>query len=116
MHSKNAKVATKEEKQRFERMAEIGCIACRLQGLKKPLWAPEIHHLIDGMKRRGHSDTICLCTWHHRGVQSPGMNLKEMSRFAGPSLYHDGKAFKEVYGKDDELLKLQNKLLALVTA
>jgi len=108
MHSKHSKAATKRQKERFERMTKIGCLACRILGLENP---GEVNHIVDGMKRKGHDFTYCLCPWHHRGVAPNGMNSRETTELLGPSRYHDGRAFKAIFGNDDQLLKLQNELI-----
>lgn len=115
MHSK-AKGPTKAEQKRMERIVELGCVACWIVGRKRPIPA-EIHHLLDGGTRRGHSATIGLCSWHHRGVCRPeGIGWSE--RNLGPSLVahassetSGGKQFRARFGTDDELLEFQNRLL-----
>ena len=65
LHNSTGK-ATKAQQARFERIKEIGCICCL-----KTLYVyepPEIHHITDCGRRRGHDYTIGLCPWHHRGV------------------------------------------------
>lgn len=128
MHSK-ANGPTKAEAKRFERIVELGCVACRKNAELRPI-SCEVHHLLDGGRRRGHSFTVGLCQWHHRGVVND-LIVSEATRFLGgdkkaglkctvdgttaffgPSLYHDRKAFRERYGTDDELLAYQEELLA----
>jgi len=108
MHSKHGKTATREQKKRFERIAEIGCLACRKLGIENP---GEANHIIDGMKRKGHDFSYCLCPWHHRGVTPNGMTVKAATEILGPSRYYDGRSFKNEFGNDDELLKYQNELI-----
>lgn len=91
-------------------MIELGCIACQIRGIE-PLWAPEIHHLIDGGKRRGHSESIVLCSYHHRGVLPTGISPKDSNQMFGPSLSENGKLFHKIFGDDDAMLLFQNKLL-----
>lgn len=110
MHS-STKAATDAEKKRFELIGEVKCIACRLFKISKPFPA-EIHHLLDGGVRIGHMETIGLCPWHHRGVPtSIGMSMVSCENLYGPSLVQGSKRFKEVYGSNDDLLKLQNELI-----
>lgn len=111
MHSK-AKPATDAEKKRFEAIVERGCIACRTNG-HPSLYPVEIHHLIDGMKRRGHSATVGLCSMHHRGIIPGNMSRKKALEMFGPNLADDGKAFRAKYGNDDSLLGFQEFLLTL---
>jgi hypothetical protein len=77
--------------------------------------APEIHHLNDGGlhggKRRGDDFTIPLCTWHHRGVQLPGLSRDAMTTIHGPSWAGGSKPFRAFFGSDDSLLSLANKLI-----
>lgn len=96
-----AKGPTKAERKRFERIASAGCVACRMAGVE-PMPA-EIHHLLDGGKRRGHAMTIGLCSFHHRGTP--------VLENVGPSLAHGSKLFRAFFGDDSELLEYQNSLL-----
>lgn len=119
MHSK-AKAPTKAERKRMERIVELGCVACRIESdrMGHGQWCvcgpPEVHHLLDGGVRRGHSATICLGAFHHRGwIVVPGaLSRRQATEWFGPSLYHDARAFHERYGSDDELLAYQNHFLA----
>lgn len=98
---------TKAQQARFDVMREIGCIACRMYGFGYV--AGEIHHLTSGghhgQKRRGHDYTVCLCSWHHRGVQDGYGHAR------GPSYAHSPKAFRATFGDDDALLAKQNELI-----
>ncbi len=126
------KAATKTEKARMARIVELGCVACRKEGLRTNACGfPTAHHLLDGGVRRGHAFTICLGRWHHQGdppQRLDGEAAKFLgtvpshpavkrcvtggaTKFFGPSLYHDARAFHARYGSDDELLAYQNKLL-----
>lgn len=135
MHSK-AKPPTKAERRRMERIVELGCVACRKDGIG-PLKLPpcEVHHLLDGGVRRGHGFTIGLCAWHHRGkpLDIPGLASRVAyflgkagskhpavttilehghTQMFGPSLANGSRPFHERYGSDDELLEYQNTILA----
>lgn len=79
--------------------------------LNNPL---EIHHLLSGGRRRGHSETVCLCRWHHQGDKTLGDNvsLARQALIFGPSLAKEPRRFRELYGQDDELLTRQNQLVA----
>lgn len=114
MHSRSIKPPTKAEKKRMARIVELGCVACRLDGdWPEACGLPEIHHLLDGGVRRGHSFTVGLGSWHHRGIVVPAFGqIEAMTRSFGPSLYHDARDFHARYGSDEELLAYQNKLLA----
>lgn len=117
MGPSKAKAATKAEKARMARIVELGCVACRKDFAQCPhtpwdLAKGEVHHLLEGGVRRGHSFTVGLCGWHHVGRVPHGWVVPHMAEWFGPSLYHDARAFHARYGTDDELLKFQNDLLA----
>ena len=58
------KRVTAAERKHYDRVARLGCIVCRLQGMAS---RPEIHHLRTGagagMRSR---NVIPLCPLHHR--------------------------------------------------
>jgi hypothetical protein len=109
MFSRRGTPATKAQVARFEAIHRTGCIACRKRGKVRPA---TIHHLTiggrHGAPRRGHDFTIGLCDWHHLGC---GPRV-EMTEKLGPSYYHQARAFREEFGQDDELLAMQNDLIA----
>jgi hypothetical protein len=66
----------------------------------------DVQHLLSGGVRRGHLATIPLCPAHHRGVEfSPSMHLASVAR--GP------RTFREIFGSDDELLTLTDRLIEI---
>jgi hypothetical protein len=106
---------TKDQQQRFRRIREIGCIACRqtFGGFRMP----EIHHLTvtgkHGGKRLGHDATVGLCDWHHRGVLPTGLDSEEAQHALGPSLARTPRQFRMQYGQDAVLLGEQERQLLL---
>jgi hypothetical protein len=96
---------------------EVGCLACLLVD-KRPLPTAKHHLLTTGRhgngKRRGEKATIGLCDYHHQGASQVGTprarSLKEQGY--GPSLADEPRAFRQRFGTDDELLALQDKLIA----
>lgn len=110
MQSRSIKPPTAAERRRMAKIVEIGCICC-IQDGHEPIHPAEVHHLLDGGVRIGHSATIAACSWHHRGVPPSGFNQRGATRLCGPSLALDGKAFKEHYGRDEFLLKFQEWLI-----
>jgi hypothetical protein len=99
---------TKAQQARFDQIKRyIGCIACRIRQLGYV--APEIHHLTDCGRRRGHDFVIGLCEYHHRGVSLYGH--QHAVEIYGPSLAHGSKLFRAAFGSDDDLLAYQKKLL-----
>lgn len=109
-HSTNA--PTKAEAARMARLKEIGCIACRLEGIEERFCgATEVHHLLSGNRRRGHLFTIPLGEWHHRAKITEGLTARQAELMWGPSLARGSKPFHERYGDDDALLEDVNALL-----
>lgn len=93
---------TKTERQHLNKVAELGCIACYLQGTPGT-WA-EIHHPRAGTglgKRASHFDAIPLCPIHHRGTA--GLSV--------PSIHGSKNAFIETFGTEAELLELTKTLI-----
>ena len=100
---------------RYTAIREIGCIACRLFGVPG-IVPPQIHHLNFGDKhggeRRGDEFTIGLCPWHHVGQPHAGMLKAQSQTYSGPSWELRPSAFREQFGTGDELLAIQNALIA----
>ena len=99
---------TKADRRRFDALHELGCIACRVNGVVT-ITTVEIHHLVEGNKRLGHSFTIPLCAWHHRGDAENAMEMLK-----GPSLARNKRAFAKEYGTERELLAAVNRLIHVV--
>ena len=102
---------TKAQVKRFERMKMLGCIACRKYGVLMYCGPIEAHHLLSGGMRRGHSETVPLGRFHHRGMPLDGKTTKQMTEYFGPSLRLESKRFHEVFGDDSSLLAETNALL-----
>ena len=91
------------EHQRIVRFADIGCIACYLDGHACEPY--DVHHLVEGY-RLGHRFTIPLCPCQHRGVpQGTAYTLKS------PRLFDEKRDFTLRYGTERELLKIVDDLL-----
>ena len=92
------KVATKAEKEHMSKVAQMGCYACEVNGIENHA---EIHHIRKhtGMGLRPpHSDTIPLCSIHHR---------------TGKDSIHLGKKlFIKKYGTEQEILKIVKRRLS----
>lgn len=84
--------ATKAERERFERLKNLGCIVCGLTrgATRGPV---EIHHIVRGNKRLGHWYTLPLCYAHHRGS---GTGLLT-------SIASGRKAFEAIHGSELDL-------------
>jgi hypothetical protein len=93
---------TKAEREHYDRIASMGCIACRKQGHKGT--SAEVHHIREtaGMGKRSHyTETIPLCPAHHRGTMHPII----------PSIHLDRSAFVAIYGDEMQLLDETRRLL-----
>jgi len=87
---------TKNEKNHYRKVAELGCSLCRHQGNEGT--PAELHH-IRRSGIRSSSPVIPLCTYHHRGS---GTSIHEMGR----------KRFEREYGITEE--QLLEKTLGLI--
>lgn len=91
---------TKVEKQRFQRLVDLGCIICLRGG-----WGhsqPEIHHIRKGQgvgQRASHDKTIPLCPAHHR------------TGGYGVAIHAGQKAFENKFGDEHFLLEYTNQLI-----
>lgn len=100
---------TQADLERFHRLSEMGCIACRktfgafVQG--------EIAHVTHSGRRVSHQATISLCPLHHRGLLPDGMSQEQADSTYGPSFAKNKRAFEETYGTEDELLAETDRML-----
>jgi hypothetical protein len=104
---------TKAEQLRLDRIHAMPCMACEKERAQQPL-RTEAHHLVDKGTRAhsgGHSATIPLCIWHHRGEPLEYMQKREMHQIYGPSLALHKREFIACYGTERELLALTNERL-----
>ena len=90
----------KSDSDHLERVASIGCIACRKIGYEDT--PAEIHHIRDGKgkgQRANHREAIPLCPHHHR---NGGFG----------EAFHGGKnTWQERFGTERELLAEVNEIL-----
>jgi len=70
---------TKNEKNHYRKVAELGCSLCRHQGNEGT--PAELHHIRRGGVRSS-SPIIPLCTYHHRGSSTSihGMGRRRFER------------------------------------
>ena len=73
---------TKNEKEHYRKVAELGCSLCRHQGNEGT--PAELHHIRRGGIRNS-SPVIGLCPYHHRGSNTSihGMGRKRFEREYG---------------------------------
>jgi hypothetical protein len=98
---------TKEERLRWTYFGDVGCEACDLLGMRS---VPEVHHLLDGGRRRGHLFTIPLCPAHHRGV---GFEPRRHIACIGGE-HARPRLFRHRFGTDHFLLRRTNERIAKV--
>lgn len=87
---------TKAEKEYLSRVADVGCIACAIQGT--PGTFAEIHHLRAGQgmsQRSDYHSAVGLCPAHHRGTDHPRT----------PSIHLAKRAFISRFGTEEQLLE-----------
>ena len=72
-------MATKAEKQHYDKVARLGCILCYKQGNEGT--PAELHH-IRRTSKRSNAPVIPLCPYHHRGSNTSihGMGRKLFER------------------------------------
>ena len=85
-----SKSPTKPEAAWMARIAELGCIACRKDGISSPA---SVHHIVQGNRRLGHLFTLPLCHLHHQG---DGRMV--------PSVHFAKRSFAARYGAELDLL------------
>jgi len=93
---------TKADRQLWDAMAQLGCIACLKDGVHSPFVS--IHH-IDGRTKPGaHRLVLPLCAGHHQdGTGERGLIA-----------VHPWKArFEQTYGKQTDLLHECMKLIGV---
>jgi len=90
-------MATKHEKEKYRKIAELGCSLCRYLQLGET--PAELHHIRrSGVRSR--SPVIPLCTYHHRGSNT---SIHGMGR----------KRFEQEYGiTEEQLLEKTESLIA----
>ena len=79
---------TKNEKEIYRKIAQLGCALCRHQGFEGT--PAELHHIRRG-GRRSDAPVIPLCPYHHRGSNT---SIHGMGR----------KRFETEYGVTEESL------------
>lgn len=111
---------TPGEQTRLDAIHALPCSACEKQKVSQPS-RTEAHHLVDKGYRihsGGHSATIPLCGWHHRGdvrgcqVLCNPPTMVNAEKIYGPSFALTKKAFIVQYGTERELLEEVNRELS----
>ncbi len=85
-----SRTPTKLEREWMNRIADLGCVACKQDGIESPA---SVHHIIQGNRRLGHLYSIGLCYPHHQG---DGRQV--------PSVHYTKRTFVQRYGTELELL------------
>ena len=90
---------TNEEKAFHAAVRDLGCICCRQVGAQTPA---EIHHILQGGRRKGERFVLGLCALHHRG----GADCDQYT-----SRHPWRKAFEARYGSEMSLLAKSIELI-----
>lgn len=106
---------TKAQRERQNKIIEIGCIIAR-QRLGKYIPCAVHHQNVGGKhgaKNLGQDFTIGLNDWSHQGyaLTAYGWSKADCRRILGPSLAVEPRAFRQTFGDDAALLAYQNELL-----
>ena len=92
---------TKTELEYHNKVREIGCIVCKI--FLRVHSECDVHHLVNGSRRKGHLEAIGLCPTHHRSGLN---NVHVVSR-------HPWKReFESRYGTEEGLLIITRGLIA----
>lgn len=119
MMHRNYTWPTKDDRQRERAARKLGCILSRRRlaaGLPVPKQGPvDIDHLVKPGKRLGHSMSIPLHPWYHRGVVPyPCTSKAEARELYGAAVSDGSKAFLASHGVTRmELYAETQKLLGL---
>lgn len=93
--SRNLEQMKKKDKDRFDKLRQLGCIACSKKGIFSE---PVIHHIrrFTGVGLRPpHDKTIPLCPQHHN--------------MGNESIHLNKKKFEELFGNELDLLDEVNR-------
>ena len=101
---------TKAERAHMDRIKDRGVCVCCWQRSYRYRQMVDIHHLLSGGKRRRHLFTVGLCRWHHLATPPAGWGNAEAEYELGPSLAKGSKPFRAVFGSDDDLMALQERI------
>jgi hypothetical protein len=94
---------TKDEKKYHDRLCQLGCIACMIDGVYNPVVS--IHHCDGRTKPGAHMKVLALCANHHQDGTEPG---------SGKIAIHPWKKrFEDRYGTQEDLMDYCNELLEL---
>jgi hypothetical protein len=103
------KSLTKADEARRTAIHDGNCMACEQAGIDMAGTGYVQWHHTAGKQR--HDLTCGLCQWHHMGRPMLGVSLAALRITFGPSLAEGSKSFHLIFGSDEGLLRLQNKIL-----
>lgn len=90
---------TKSERDHYAKLARLGCILCRQNGIADTDTEVEIHHIRRYGGKRSQAPAVPLCAYHHR---------------LGDNSYHSlgAKGFQKYWGiSPEQLVEKTNELL-----
>ena len=106
-----SKPATAQQQQRMERIKlYTGCLPTLILGY--PNRHCEVHHIVDGGRRKGHDFTYGVSPWFHRG-HGEGKSNASMTNQCGPSMAVNPREYRLAFGSEDILLATQDFALEL---
>lgn len=92
---------TKAEKKYWDKIASLGCIACRIDGYHNPLVS--IHHTQGRTKKGAHMLVLALCAGHHQNGTGNDKKMLAVHPFK--------RRFEAKYGSQKILIDMTNELL-----
>lgn len=103
---------TRADRERFDKLQEIGCIVSLAYFNRRGV-PGDIHHLLTGGRRYPdqHQMTICLEPWYHRGIPPSGFTESQARARLGPTLCHEKRQFVERFGTELDLLEMTNSCI-----
>ena len=92
---------TKSELAYWDRVAAIGCIACRIDGRYNPVVS--IHHVEGRTKPGCHKKVLPLCAGHHQNGTGNDKSLIAIHPFK--------RRFEDRYGTQEQLMEMRDHIL-----
>ncbi len=110
-----SKARTKEDRERIEISKHyVSCLPCILVGFVNS--HADYQHVVEAQRRLGHKCGYSSCLWHHRGMKDGlwrDLTTQAMIGMFGPSLAHGKKPFREFFGSELLLVKVQDFAIKL---
>lgn len=92
---------TKSELAYWDRVATLGCIACRIDGRYNPVVS--IHHCDGRTKPGAHKKVLPLCAGHHQNGTGNDKTMIAIHPFK--------RRFENRYGTQEQLMEMRDHIL-----